>query len=111
MNHAPIALFAYARPDHTRQAIDSLLQNPEAAQSDLYVFSDGPKTEDKREAVEANRRYLRTITGFKSVNLVERSENWGLSRSLIAGITDLTERFGQVIVVEEDLILSPFFLR
>lgn len=111
MTYAPIALFTYARPDHTRQAIASLLQNPEAARSDLYVFSDGPKTEAKREAVEANRQYLRTISGFKSVSVVERSENWGLSRSLIAGITDLTDRFGRVIVVEDDLILSPFFLR
>lgn len=111
MQYAPIALFTYSRADHTRQAVESLLQNAEAKDSDLYIFSDGPKTEEKRVAVEENRKYIHTITGFKSVTIVEREKNWGLANSLIAGITDIVNKYGRVIVVEDDLILSPYFLQ
>lgn len=109
--YAPIALFTYSRADHTRDAVESLLKNREAAESDLYIFSDGPKTEAKREAVEENRKYIHSVTGFKSIHIVEREKNWGLANSLIAGITDVVNRYGRVIVVEDDLILSPFFLQ
>lgn len=109
--YAPIALFTYSRPDHTRQAVESLLRNAESQDSDLFVFSDGPKTEAKVAGVEENRKYIHTITGFRSVTIVERETNWGLARSLIAGITNVTNRYGRVIVVEDDLVLSPYFLK
>lgn len=108
---APIALFTYSRADHTRLAVESLLRNKEAAESDLFVFSDGPKTEEKRKAVEENRQYIHTITGFKSIHIVEREKNWGLANSLIAGITEVINQYGRIIVVEDDLILSPYFLQ
>lgn len=108
---APIALFTYSRADHTKAAVESLLQNKEAAESDLFIFSDGPKTEEKREAVEKNRQYIHTITGFKSIHIVEHEKNQGLANSLIAGITDVVNKYGRVIIVEDDLILSPFFLQ
>lgn len=111
MSYAPIALFTYNRANHTRQAVESLLQNEEAKESDLYIFSDGPKTPEKAEGVRLNREYIHTIKGFKSVTIIERKKNWGLAKSLIAGITELTDKFGRVIVVEDDLILSPFFLK
>ena len=111
MKYAPIALFTYSRADHTRDAVKSLLNNKEAAESDLYIFSDGPKTEAKREAVEENRKYIHSITGFKSIHIVEREKNWGLANSLIAGITDVINQYGRVIVVEDDLVLSPYFLK
>lgn len=111
IRYSPIALFTYSRADHTRQTVESLLQNAEAKDSDLYIFSDGPKTEEKRAAVEENRKYIHTITGFKSVIIVEREKNWGLANSLIAGITEIVNKYGRVIVVEDDLILSPYFLQ
>lgn len=108
---SPIALFTYARVDHTKSAVESLLHNKEAAESDLYIFSDGPKTEEKRKAVEDNRNYIHTISGFKSIHIIERDKNWGLANSLIAGITEVINKYGRVIVVEDDLILSPYFLQ
>ena len=111
MTYAPIALFTYSRADHTKAAVESLLRNAEAGESDLYIFSDGPKTVEKTAAVEETRRYIHTITGFKSINIVEREDNWGLANSLIVGITDVINKYGKVIVVEDDLILSPYFLR
>ena len=94
MKYAPIALFTYNRADHTKTAVESLLRNAEAADSDLFIFSDGAKNENAVAGVEDNRNYIHTLTGFKSVTIIERECNWGLSRSLIAGITELTEKYG-----------------
>ena len=88
-----------------------MLKNAEAKDSDLYIFSDGPKNENKINAVKENREYIHTIQGFKSIHIIEREKNWGLANSLIAGITDVINKYGRVIVVEDDLILSPFFLK
>ena len=109
--YAPIALFTYNRADHTQRAVESLLKNAEAKYSDLFIFSDGPKTPEKKAGVEENRKYIHTISGFKSISIVEREKNWGLANSLIAGITEVINKYGKVIVVEDDLILSPYFLQ
>lgn len=111
MQYAPIVLFTYSRADHTRKAVESLLSNEEARDSDLFIFSDGPKIEEKREAVEECRKYIHTVSGFKSITIVEREKNWGLANSLIAGITEVINKYERVIVVEDDLIVSPYFLR
>lgn len=109
--YAPIALFTYNRADHTRRAVESLLQNAEAKDSDLFIFSDGAKNEKAVKGVAENREYIHTVTRFKTVTIVEREKNWGLANSLIAGITDVINKYGRVIVVEDDLILSPYFLK
>ena len=111
MTYAPIALFTFNRADHTRKAVESLLLNAEAKDSDLFIFSDGPKNEKTVRGVADNREYIHTVTGFKTVTIVEREKNWGLANSLIAGITDVINKYGRVIVVEDDLILSPYFLK
>lgn len=111
MIYAPIALFTYNRADKTQRVVESLLRNAEAKDSDLFIFSDGPKTPEKKVGVEENRKYIHTITGFKSITIIERENNWGLANSLIAGITDVINRYRRVIVVEDDLILSPYFLK
>lgn len=111
MTYAPIALFTYNRADHTRRAVESLLQNAEAKDSDLFIFSDGAKNEKAIKGVEDNRKYIHTVTGFKTITIIEREKNWGLANSLIAGITDVINKHGRVIVVEDDLILSSYFLK
>ena len=111
MTYAPIALFTYNRADHTQRAVESLLKNAEAKFSDLFIFSDGPKAPEEKVGVGENRKYIHTILGFKSISIVERETNWGLATSLIAGITEVINKYGKVIVVEDDLILSPYFLQ
>lgn len=111
MQYAPVVLFTYDRADHTKQAVESLLRNAEAQDSDLFIFSDGAKTQEKQQGVDENRAYIHTIDGFKSVTITEREKNWGLANSLIAGITEIVNKYGRVIVVEDDLILSPYFLQ
>lgn len=107
---APVALFVYNRPRHTRQTIEALLQNPEAKDSRLYIFSDGAKTESDKAAISAVRSYIHSLDGFAQIHIVERELNIGLAESIIQGVTDLCEKYGSVIVVEDDLVTSPAFL-
>lgn len=111
MTPAPILLFVYNRPEHVRQCIASLQANELAAQSPLFIYSDAAKTPESREGVEQTRQFIRTIQGFKEVTIIEREQNWGLARSIIDGVTTQVNRFGRVIVMEDDLIAAPYFLQ
>jgi hypothetical protein len=109
---APIAIFAYDRPDHLRRCIESLQENDLAADSDLFIFSDAPKAEAARSPRVAQvRDYISTIGRFKTLTIINQSRNLGLAESVISGVTKLTREFGKVIVVEDDLVVSPFFLQ
>ncbi|MBB2149977.1 glycosyltransferase [Pedobacter gandavensis] len=107
---APIALFVYNRPKHTERTLKFLKQNQLASESRLFVFSDGPKSlEDQAKVLEV-RELLKNIEGFKSVEVISRSENMGLADSVIAGVSRLVKDYQQVIVMEDDLITSPHTL-
>ncbi|MFL9710432.1 glycosyltransferase [Methylobacillus sp. Pita1] len=107
---SPIALFVYNRPKHTRETVEALLKNAEAENSDLLIFSDAAKHEGAHAAVNEVREYIRQIAGFKTVTIVEREKNWGLANSVIDGVTRLCNEHGSVIVLEDDLRVSPHFL-
>ena len=110
MPYAPIALFVYNRPAHTRQTVAALQKNTLARDSDLFVFSDAPKTKEASAAVRKVRDYIATIDGFKTVTILEQGENLGLARSIVKGVTQLTEERARAIVLEDDLATSPHFL-
>lgn len=107
---APIALFAYNRPAHTRRLVASLQRNALARASELVVFSDAPKAAGEVEQVGQVRRFIGQIDGFRSVTLVERERNLGLARSIIDGVTAVVGAQGRVIVLEDDLTVTPHFL-
>ena len=111
MNTAPILLFVYNRPEHVRRCVASLLANDLAGESELFVFSDAAKDEASKSEVFEVRRFVRSIDGFRAVHIVERDENWGLARSIIDGVTQTLERYDRVIVLEDDLVLAPYFLQ
>ena len=110
MTTAPIALFVYNRPWHTRQTIVALQMNELAGESDLFIFSDAPSNTDAADAVREVREYIRNVTGFKSISIIERSTNFGLAESITDGITRLCVEYGRVIVLEDDLVTAPYFL-
>jgi len=107
---APIALFVYNRPQHTERTIKFLQQNELAAESRLFIFSDGAKTTADQDKVAQVREFIKGVDGFKSVEIVESKTNMGLANSVISGVTKLTANYGQVIVFEDDLISSPYTL-
>lgn len=110
MSHSPILLFVYNRPTHTRRLIESLQANAEAAASPLIVYSDAARDDAAQPAVEEVRRIIRSIGGFGSIEIIERKENQGLARNIIDGVTTQIARYGRVIVLEDDLVVAPYFL-
>lgn len=107
---APIALFAYNRPRHLAEAVAALLRDPLAVSSDLHVFCDGPKSAAATASVAEVRKQVRSIAGFHSVTVIEQVHNIGLANSIIAGVTALCDRFGRVIVLEDDIVVQSGFL-
>ncbi len=108
--NAPIALFAYNRPEHLIRTLAALAADPRAAESPLYLFSDGPKGPDDVERVGAVRRILRAVTGFKRIELQEQERNRGLAASIIAGVGTVLVAHETVIVLEDDIEVAPRFL-
>jgi len=111
MNLAPIVLFVYNRPWHTRQTVEALQKNELATESELFIYSDAPKNEDAQEKVKEVREYIKTIDGFKKVTIIEREKNWGLANSIIDGVTKIVNEYGKIIVLEDDLVTSKYFLK
>lgn len=107
---SPIALFVYNRPWHTEMTVQALQKNSLASASDLIIFSDGPKTEAASESVKQVRKYLKTIAGFKSVTIHESAQNIGLAKAIIDGVEKVLSKYDSIIVLEDDLITSPYFL-
>lgn len=108
---ATVALFVYNRHWHTKMTVEALLRNAEACDTPLVIYSDAPKNESAACSVAEVRAYLRTIQGFGSIQIVERVTNLGLARSITDGVTSLSREYGRVIVLEDDLLTSPDFLR
>lgn len=113
MNYAPIIIFVYNRAEHFIQTYNALAACKEAKESELFIFSDGAKNEAGKEKVDEVRAAVAEIKDsgdFKSVTVTESSVNKGLAASVIAGVTEVINKYGKVIVVEDDCKVSPFFL-
>jgi len=111
VNLAPIVLFVYNRPWHTQQTVEALQKNKLASESELFIYSDDAKNDDARVSVDEVRKYIDNITGFKKITVIKRDKNWGLSNSIIDGVTKIVNEYGRIIVLEDDLVTSPYFLK
>lgn len=110
MSLAPIILFCYNRPRVLRKAIECLQKNTLARESDLFIYSDGSKSDEDKKKVDEVRALIRDTTGFKRITIIESENNKGLANSVIAGVSDVIRQSGRVIVLEDDLVTSPCFL-
>jgi hypothetical protein len=113
MGLAPIALFVYNRPWHTRQALEALAENRLANQSELFVFSDGPKENAPIGTlikIEEVRNIIREKQWCGNVKIIESKHNKGLADSIIDGVTQIVNQYGKIIVLEDDIITSKFFV-
>jgi hypothetical protein len=110
MNLAPIAIFTYNRPEHSKKTIDALIKNKLANESEVFIFSDGPRNDIDNIEIKQLREYLDSIQGFKNINIIKRENNWGLAKSIVDGVTGLCNKYGKVIALEDDLVTSPYFL-
>ena len=107
---SPIVIFTYNRLDHLDTLINSLEQNELFKKSKILVFSDGPKKEIDIEKIEKIRIYLKKKLISKNSEIVERPNNFGLSKNVITGINQTFNDYDQAIILEDDLEVSPFFL-
>lgn len=113
MKLAPVILFTYSRPVHTQQILDSLAKNAESKYSTLYVYCDGPKENVSREVlakIDEVREIVKSETRFQQVIIKIQPQNKGLAPSIIQGVSDVINEHGKAIVLEDDLVLSPYFL-
>lgn len=110
MTYAPIVLFAFKRIENLKQCVSSLKRNSLCNESDLIIFSDAARSEDDIDKVNQVRDYIKTISGFKTITIFYAKENLGLARSIINGVTDVINKYGKVIVIEDDLIVAKNFL-
>jgi hypothetical protein len=111
---APVVIFVYARPGHTKKTIESLAKNYLAEEAEVYIFSDAAKNEKVVEQVELVRDYIDSISRnnlFKSVKIIKTETNKGLANSVIDGVSEIIGQYGKVIVVEDDLVSAPGFLQ
>ena len=112
-NLAPVAIFVYNRLANTRGVIEALQKNYLAKDTDVFVFSDGPnilKNPANERKVAEVRQYLKTVTGFKSFNIIERPENFYIEKNITDGVTEIINKFGKIIVLEDDGVSAPNFL-
>lgn len=107
---APIIVFCYKRLDTLKKTILALQHNYLARESDLFIFSDGPKKPSDEPVIKEIRDYLKTIDGFKSVSISNSEKNKGLANSIIEGVTEVINKYEKVIVLEDDLVTTPNFL-
>lgn len=111
--NAPIALFVYNRLDHCRQTVEALIANEGSKNSELFIFSDSYKSETDKHKVEAVRSYissLATMDYFKAVTVIKAEQNKGLAASIIAGVSQIVDKYGKIIVLEDDVVTKINFL-
>ena len=108
---APIILFVYNRPEHTKKTLESLKINELALESPLFIFSDGNKNERDKNNVDEVRNHISKISGFKEIKITLRDKNLGLADSVISGVTEVIKKYGKAIVLEDDIVTSKYFLK
>ena len=111
--YAPIIVFAYNRPIHLKKVLFSLSKNTEAQDSDLYIFIDGPKgNNDVKLNIEVQEVAESFQEGyFKKVIITKNSTNKGLAANVIFGVSEVVNKYGRVIVTEDDSVCSEYYLQ
>ena len=110
---APIILFVYNRPWHTKQTLDALAKNELAKESVLYIYADGAKanaTEEDLQKIKEVREVISTFKGCKEIHIIVREKNWGLADNVIDGVTKIVNQYEKIIVLEDDIVVSSYFL-
>jgi GT2 family glycosyltransferase len=108
-NLAPIVLFVYNRPDHTQKTLQALQKNTLAFDSELFIYADAAKNNLVKQQVDEVRTLISNVSGFRNVTVIKQEINTGLANSIIGGVTEIANKYGKVIALEDDLLTSPYF--
>lgn len=109
----PIIIFAFNRPDSLKATVEFLKINPEALESDLFIYVDGARDNKRgeKEKVLEVREFCKSIKGFKSITCNFSDSNKGLGPSIISGVSEVINKYGAAIIIEDDLLVQPNFLK
>ena len=114
MSLAPIVLFVYNRPQHTLKTLEALMQNELAEMSELFIYCDGPKpnaTKADLDKIDAVHTIILKKQWCKKVSIKKAEVNKGLADSIVEGVTEIVNKYGKIIVLEDDIVTSKGFLR
>ncbi len=110
MTYAPVVIFTYNRLSELKFTVQALQKNFLAQKSNLFIYSDAAKNDSDIEKVRNVRNYIYSISGFCSIKIIERENNFGLAKSIIQGASEILNKYGKIIVLEDDIITSANFL-
>jgi len=111
MNSTALAVFAYRRPSHLLRVLRSLQVQLQQISLPVHLFLDGPRGDDDVCAVQACRNVAEKFTTDIDIHLNQSSVNRGLYLSITEGVSLILGQYSQIIVLEEDILTSPYFLR
>ena len=114
MTLAPVVIFSYDRPNHLKRTLEALAKNKLAKESELFIYCDGAKENgpnEQSERIIENRKVAHSSSGFKSVSVIERPQNIGLKANIVGAVTEIVNKYGRVITLEDDIVTSPGFLQ
>lgn len=110
MIHTPILLIAFNRPDHTRRVLEAIMS---AQPQDLYVFQDGARECNGRDAVrcEEVREVIEALTSGRgsAIHTFYSGGNLGCGPGPAAALDWFFENEEIGIVLEDDAVPHPDF--
>ena len=106
-----IIIFAYNRPSHLKRVLIALENNK--VKNDIYLIIDGPKNKfDKINQEDISLSLTRFSNKNKRiVKIIKRKTNLGLAKSITGGITYLSKKYQNLIILEDDTIAYKNFIR
>ena len=108
---SPIAFFAFNRPYHAIETLNSLCNNQEISQTDFYAFIDGPRKTSEIQLIDNVEKIIRSFESkFKSLTIYRSDINLSCGMNLKRGITEVLSENESVIVIEDDIYVSNYFL-
>jgi len=109
-NFAPVVVFTFNRPSHLKRCVDSLLLNKESELTDFWFFVDGPRNSVDKTKIDEIIQILNEYRNVINLRIINSEKNLGLEKSIITGLNTVFEKSARVIIIEDDLVASPYFL-
>jgi len=112
MKFAPIIIFSYNRPKHLKKTLCYLKKNILSKKSEIFFFSDGPKSKNKKDLKKINsvKKIIKNTNGFKKKNFIFHKKNIGLKKNILGGVSHVLKKYPHAIVLEDDIIVGKYFL-
>lgn len=109
-NFAPVLIPTLNRHVHFKRCVESLSACTHADKTDLFIAFDYPLNESHWPGYEIIKAYLPNIKGFKTVNIIERENNYGVVDNFLKSLEYVFKIYGRIIFSEDDNFFAPSFL-